>query len=104
MAPGWPESYVTSGDVTQITSLEVDQGRLTPGGAPEDADDPVNFRSRSADPVSMAVSAFAGFLAGDGIQVEGTPSPGTAPPGRGSGLGQLAGAVGHGRVDDDGKQ
>ena len=79
MAPGWPESYVTSGDVTQITSLEVDQGRLTPGGAPEDADDPVNFRLRSADPVSMAVSAFAGFLAGDGIRVEGTPSPGTAP-------------------------
>jgi D-alanyl-D-alanine carboxypeptidase len=79
MAPGWPESYVTSGDVTQITSLEVDQGRLTSGGAPEDADDPVNFRPRSADPVSTAVSAFAGFLAGDGIQVEGTPSHGTAP-------------------------
>ena len=44
MAPGWPESYITSGDVTQITSLEVDQGRLTAAGTPEDADDPVNFR------------------------------------------------------------
>ncbi len=79
MARGWPGSYVTSGDVTQITSLEADQGRLTPGGAPEDADDPVNFRPRSADPVAMAVSAFEGFLAGDGIRVKGTPSAGTAP-------------------------
>jgi len=79
MAPGWPSSYVTSGDVTQITSLEVDQGRLTRSDAPEDADDPVNFRPRSADPVSVAVSAFEGFLTSDGIRVEGTPSPGTAP-------------------------
>ena len=63
MAPGWPESYVTSGDVTQITSLEVDQGRLTAAGAPEDADDPVNFRPRSTDPVGMAVSAFAALPA-----------------------------------------
>ena len=81
MAPGWPGSYVTSGDVTQITSLEVDQGRLTAGGAPEDADDPVNFRPRSADPVAMAVSAFEGFLTGDGIRVEATPSARTAPAG-----------------------
>jgi D-alanyl-D-alanine carboxypeptidase len=79
MAPGWPESYVTSGDVTQITALEVDQGRLTPGGAPEDADDPVNFQPRSADPVSMAVTSFESFLTSDGIHVEGTPSPATAP-------------------------
>jgi D-alanyl-D-alanine carboxypeptidase/D-alanyl-D-alanine-endopeptidase (penicillin-binding protein 4) len=89
MAPGWPESYVTSGDVTQITALEVDQGRLTPGGAPEDADDPVNFQPRSADPVSMAVTSFESFLASDGIQVEGTPSPATAPA-RATALGSVS--------------
>jgi D-alanyl-D-alanine carboxypeptidase/D-alanyl-D-alanine-endopeptidase (penicillin-binding protein 4) len=81
MAPGWPGSYITTGNVTPITSLEVDQGRLTPGGAPEDADDPVNFRPRSADPVSVAVSAFAGFLTSDGIRVNGTPASVTAAPG-----------------------
>lgn len=79
MAPGWPESYITSGDVTQITSLEVDQGRLTAAGTPEDADDPVNFRRRSTDPVGMAVSAFAAFLHGDGITVTGSPAAAAAP-------------------------
>jgi D-alanyl-D-alanine carboxypeptidase len=79
MAPGWPASYVASGDVTQITALEVDQGRLTPAGAPEDADDPVNFQPRSADPVAMAVSAFRSFLTADGIHVAGTPSPAATP-------------------------
>ena len=29
MAPGWPRSYITTGNVTPIVSLEVDQGRLT---------------------------------------------------------------------------
>ena len=89
MAPGWPESYVTSGDVTQITALEVDQGRLTPAGAPEDADDPVNFRPRSADPVSMAVTSFESFLTSDGIQVTGTPSPAAAPT-RAAALGSVS--------------
>ena len=79
MAPGWPESYVTSGDVTQISALEVDQGRLTAAGAPEDADDPVNFRPRSADPVGVAVSAFKAFLTGDGITVTGSPAAAAAP-------------------------
>jgi len=79
LAPGWPGSYVTGGNVTQISSLEVDQGRLTPAGAPEDADDPVNFRPRSADPAGMAVSAFKAFLTADGITVTGAPSAAAAP-------------------------
>jgi serine-type D-Ala-D-Ala carboxypeptidase/endopeptidase (penicillin-binding protein 4) len=79
MAPGWPGAYITTGNVTPISSLEVDQGRLTPSGAPEDADDPLNFRPRSTDPALMAASAFAGFLTADGIGVTGAPSPGTAP-------------------------
>ena len=89
MAPGWPQSYVTSGDVTQITSLEVDQGRLTSSGAPEDADDPVNFRPRSTDPVGVAVSAFRGYLASDGISVTGTPSA-TAVPARSADLASVS--------------
>ena len=32
LAPGWPRSYVTTGNVTPISSLEVDQGRLTAAG------------------------------------------------------------------------
>jgi D-alanyl-D-alanine carboxypeptidase/D-alanyl-D-alanine-endopeptidase (penicillin-binding protein 4) len=79
MAPGWPGAYVTTGNVTPISSLEVDQGRLTTSGAPEDADDPGNFRPRSTDPASVAASAFAGYLTSDGISVTGPPSAGTAP-------------------------
>ncbi|MGH3121183.1 MAG: D-alanyl-D-alanine carboxypeptidase/D-alanyl-D-alanine endopeptidase [Streptosporangiaceae bacterium] len=71
LAPGWPMSYITTGNVTAITSLEVDQGRLTLGGAPEDADDPGNFRPRSADPAAQAAQAFGAFLSSDGIRVTG---------------------------------
>jgi D-alanyl-D-alanine carboxypeptidase/D-alanyl-D-alanine-endopeptidase (penicillin-binding protein 4) len=78
LAPGWPGAYITTGNVTAITSLEVDQGRLAPGGAPEDADDPGNFRPRSADPAGQAASAFAAFLGAEGIRVTGQPGPGKA--------------------------
>ncbi len=50
LAPGWPGNYVTTGNVTPIVSLEVDQGRLTTAGTPEDSDDPYNLRPRSTDP------------------------------------------------------
>jgi D-alanyl-D-alanine carboxypeptidase len=81
LAPGWPDSYVTTGDVTSITALEVDQGRLTTGGAPEDTDDPTNFRARSSDPAADAAGSFRSFLAADGITVSGEPSTGSAPSG-----------------------
>ena len=81
LAPGWPESYVTTGDVTAITSLEVDQGRLTTSGAPEDTDDPTNFRARSGDPAADAAASFGRFLTADGISVTGEPSASTARPG-----------------------
>jgi len=79
LAPGWPDTYVTIGDVTSITALEVDQGRLTTSGAPEDADDPTNYRPRASDPAADAAQSFASFLAADGITVSGTPSTGPAP-------------------------
>jgi D-alanyl-D-alanine carboxypeptidase/D-alanyl-D-alanine-endopeptidase (penicillin-binding protein 4) len=81
MAPGWPRSYVTTGNVTPVSALEVDQGRLTSSGAPQDEDEPGNSRPRTFDPAGDAVRAFAGFLTADGIRVKGTPAPGLAPSG-----------------------
>src|SRR5712691_6117041 len=79
LAPGWPETYVTTGNVTPIAALEVDQGRLTTAGAPEDSDDPYNLRARSTDPAGMAAASFAALLAADGIHVTGSPLAQTAP-------------------------
>ena len=79
LAPGWPADYVTGGDVTPIVSLEVDQGRLTAAGQPEDSDDPYNLSARSADPAGLAASAFAALLTADGIKVTGSPRPQAAP-------------------------
>ena len=79
LAPGWPQNYVSTGNVTPIAALEVDQGRLTASGAPEDVDDPYNFRPRSADPAGMAASSFTALLAGDGIHVTGSPAARGAP-------------------------
>jgi serine-type D-Ala-D-Ala carboxypeptidase/endopeptidase (penicillin-binding protein 4) len=80
-APGWTDSVRTSGNATPIVSLEVDQGRLTAGRQPQDDDDPVNFAARTANPVGMAVSAFAAELRGDGITVTGTPGGVIVAPG-----------------------
>ncbi len=79
LAPGWPQAYVTTGNTTQIVSLEVDQGRLTPHGSPQDADDPYNLTPRAPHPAAMAVAAFASLLSADGITVTGQPVQQTAP-------------------------
>lgn len=79
LAPGWTDSYVTTGNVTPITSLAVDQGRLTAGGKPQDADVPGNFRPRTFTPATDAAAAFAGFLRADGIRVLGQAVAATAP-------------------------
>jgi serine-type D-Ala-D-Ala carboxypeptidase/endopeptidase (penicillin-binding protein 4) len=81
LAPGWTSSYVSTGNVTPITSLEVDQGRLTAAGTPQDADDPQNFRPRSFTPAVEAAAAFARFLHRDGIRVAGKPVSRDAPHG-----------------------
>jgi serine-type D-Ala-D-Ala carboxypeptidase/endopeptidase (penicillin-binding protein 4) len=81
LAPGWPESYVTTGNVTDIVSLEVDQGRLTSSGSPQDSDDPGNFQPRAVHPASMAADSFASLLSADGVKVSGAPSPAVAPAG-----------------------
>ena len=79
LAPGWPETYVSTGDVTPISALEVDQGRLTTAGAPEDSDDPYNLRARTTDPAGLAAASFAALLVADGIHVTGPPLAQTAP-------------------------
>jgi serine-type D-Ala-D-Ala carboxypeptidase/endopeptidase (penicillin-binding protein 4) len=79
LAPGWSDSDVSTGNVTPIVALEADQGRLTPDGALQDSDDPVNYSARTMDPVEMTVAAFAGLLERDGISVAGTPTAATAP-------------------------
>jgi D-alanyl-D-alanine carboxypeptidase/D-alanyl-D-alanine-endopeptidase (penicillin-binding protein 4) len=80
LAPSWPSSYVTTGNVSPITSLEVDQGRLTASGAPQDADQPGNFRPRSLTPAAGAARAFGSFLAAHGIRVLGPARPARARP------------------------
>jgi D-alanyl-D-alanine carboxypeptidase/D-alanyl-D-alanine-endopeptidase (penicillin-binding protein 4) len=81
LAPGWYSGDVTGGDVTPVESLEVDQGRLTTSGAPQDADDPGNLRPRTFTPAADAARAFASFLAGQGITVRGPAAPEAAPRG-----------------------
>ena len=71
LAPGWTDGDVSTGNVTPIVALEADQGRLTPGGALQDSDDPVNYSARTMDPVGMTVAAFASLLERDGISVDG---------------------------------
>jgi D-alanyl-D-alanine carboxypeptidase/D-alanyl-D-alanine-endopeptidase (penicillin-binding protein 4) len=75
-APGWTSGYVTGGDVTQITPLEVDQGRVTPAGEPVDA---MAGGARSANPAPQAAAVFAGYLSSDGITVTGSPTQVAAP-------------------------
>jgi D-alanyl-D-alanine carboxypeptidase len=86
LGPGWPafgtaNNYITSGNVAPITGLEVDQGRLTARGRPEDSDDPGNLRPRSLTPGLDAARAFAWFLRKDGIAVRGALTRAVAPAG-----------------------
>lgn len=76
LAPGWPAGYVSTGNVSIITPLEADQGRVTRSGAP--ADNEASGGQRSADPAALAAASFARFLAADGIGVRGAPTPATA--------------------------
>jgi D-alanyl-D-alanine carboxypeptidase/D-alanyl-D-alanine-endopeptidase (penicillin-binding protein 4) len=70
-APGWTAGYVQGGNVTVITPLEVDQGRVNSAGRPVDA---TAGGARSTDPAPQAAGFFAGFLRADGISVTGPPT------------------------------
>jgi len=93
LAFGWPvfgspDNYISSGNVAPITGLELDQGRLTPAGLPQDADVATNPMSRSMRPGRDAAEAFVRFLRKDGITVRNHPvqtrpgQGGTGGPGK----------------------
>jgi serine-type D-Ala-D-Ala carboxypeptidase/endopeptidase (penicillin-binding protein 4) len=79
LAQGWTDGDIYTGNVTPIVALEADQGRLTTAGTPEDADDPLNYRPRTADPAGLTATSFASLLEDDGITVTGPPAPTVAP-------------------------
>src|SRR5262245_21119169 len=84
VAKGWKGigvagNYISSGNVAPVTGLEVDQGRLTARGFPQDSDDAGNYRARSLTPSQDAAKAFAQLLRKDGISVRGKPSEASAP-------------------------
>jgi D-alanyl-D-alanine carboxypeptidase/D-alanyl-D-alanine-endopeptidase (penicillin-binding protein 4) len=81
LGSGWAPDDVASGNVTAIVPLEVDQGRLAPSGAPQDADVTGNFRPRSTAPAASAAQYFAAFLADRGIRVVGQVTQAVAPHG-----------------------
>jgi D-alanyl-D-alanine carboxypeptidase/D-alanyl-D-alanine-endopeptidase (penicillin-binding protein 4) len=84
-AEGWPEggaSYIETGNAAPVTGLELDQGRLTADGLPQDSDDNSNFTPRSMHPGLDAVLAFARFLRKDGIKLGGGGAPKQSQPGQ----------------------
>jgi D-alanyl-D-alanine carboxypeptidase/D-alanyl-D-alanine-endopeptidase (penicillin-binding protein 4) len=71
-APGWKPSYVTEGDVTPPSALELDEGRT----------DPTNpLAPRTKRPAAQAGAVFAELLRADGVHVTGRLGTGTAPQG-----------------------
>jgi D-alanyl-D-alanine carboxypeptidase len=66
LAPGWKPNYVIDGDVSPVTALSVDAGRLRPDNDPDTPD------VRSSDPTITAGSDFVGLLSHAGIRVVGS--------------------------------
>jgi D-alanyl-D-alanine carboxypeptidase/D-alanyl-D-alanine-endopeptidase (penicillin-binding protein 4) len=69
-APGWRRNYVTEGDITPPSALELDEGRLDPQSP---------TASRTRQPAAQAGAAFADLLDNDGVDVVGKPRQGRAP-------------------------
>ncbi|HVV77724.1 MAG TPA: D-alanyl-D-alanine carboxypeptidase/D-alanyl-D-alanine-endopeptidase [Mycobacteriales bacterium] len=70
LARGWNSGYVTEGDITPPSALEVDGGRLRPA----ELDSP-----RTDNPATQAVEEFATLLRKDGVTVQGQVSEHPAP-------------------------
>lgn len=70
-ARGWKPSYVTEGDITPPTALELDEGRTDPTA--QDA-------ARTLTPATQAGDAFAELLREQGVRVVGAPAVATASP------------------------
>jgi D-alanyl-D-alanine carboxypeptidase/D-alanyl-D-alanine-endopeptidase (penicillin-binding protein 4) len=67
-APGWNNGYFYGGDVSRLSALEVDEGRVDP-----------DEQVRVADPAAQAATAFAAALDRAGITVRGVPTAAAAP-------------------------
>ena len=74
LATGWTSSYLTSGNVSRLTALEVNEARLTSGAT----------APRAEDPAQQAADAFRRELIKAGVDVAGRSRPAAAPS---SGLG-----------------
>jgi D-alanyl-D-alanine carboxypeptidase/D-alanyl-D-alanine-endopeptidase (penicillin-binding protein 4) len=70
VAPDWPATYVSSGVVSPVDALAVDEGRVRPGA-----------NAREPDPAIAAGRDLARLLAARGITVKATISRTTAPVG-----------------------
>jgi D-alanyl-D-alanine carboxypeptidase/D-alanyl-D-alanine-endopeptidase (penicillin-binding protein 4) len=70
LASGWSASYVTEGDVTPPSALEVDEGRITPASP---------FAARTQSPALQAGQVFAHLLRRDGVHLSGQLTSGLAP-------------------------
>jgi D-alanyl-D-alanine carboxypeptidase/D-alanyl-D-alanine-endopeptidase (penicillin-binding protein 4) len=66
--PGWKPNYVPDGDVTPVTALSIDAGRLRPD------DDRKTPDIRASDPPLTAGRIFASLLVRAGVHVRGGPT------------------------------
>jgi D-alanyl-D-alanine carboxypeptidase/D-alanyl-D-alanine-endopeptidase (penicillin-binding protein 4) len=82
LASGWSPSYVTEGDVTPPSALEVDEGRISPASP---------FAARSQTPALQAGQVFAALLRHDGVRLRGPVASGLAPTAA-TGLGEVQSA------------
>jgi D-alanyl-D-alanine carboxypeptidase/D-alanyl-D-alanine-endopeptidase (penicillin-binding protein 4) len=69
LALGWSPGYLTAGNVSRLSPLEVDEGRLSPGAT----------APRATDPARQAALAFRAALRTLGVPVRGQVLAGTAP-------------------------
>ena len=77
IAKGWSPGYLSAGNVSRLSPLEVDEGRLAKGAT----------APRAVDPARQAVLDFQKALLDRGLQVRGQVRPAQAPA---SGLGIAA--------------
>ena len=69
LAQGWSSSYLTAGNVSRLSPLEVDEARLAPGAT----------APRAADSALQAAVAFGKALRRAGLDILGRPQPAPAP-------------------------
>jgi D-alanyl-D-alanine carboxypeptidase/D-alanyl-D-alanine-endopeptidase (penicillin-binding protein 4) len=74
-AIGWKPNYLTDGDVSPVTALSVDAGRLRPDNNPHTPDD------RAADPTLTAGRDFVALLTRAHVHVVGSVRRGSVMPG-----------------------